>query len=39
MGARAVTAASDIERDLRARYRQPAGVEQFGIEPIVRPAA
>ena len=34
MGARAVTAASDIERDLRARYRQPAGVEQFGIEPV-----
>ena len=34
MGARAVTAANDIERDLRARYRQPAGVEQFGIEPV-----
>ena len=29
-----MTAANDIERDLRARYRQPAGVEQFGIEPI-----
>jgi hypothetical protein len=31
---KAMTAANDIERDLRARYRQPAGVEQFGIEPI-----
>src|SRR6516225_4680930 len=29
-----MTSAIDIERDLRARYRQPAGVEQFGIEPI-----
>jgi NCS1 family nucleobase:cation symporter-1 len=26
--------ATDIERSLRARYRQPAGVEQFGIEPV-----
>src|SRR5271166_4302085 len=34
MGRKAMTAASDIERDLRARYRQPAGVEQFGIEPV-----
>ena len=34
MGGRAVTASSDIECDLRARYRQPAGVEQFGIEPV-----
>jgi nucleobase:cation symporter-1, NCS1 family len=24
----------DIERSLRARYRQPAAVEQFGIEPV-----
>jgi hypothetical protein len=32
-----MTAASVIERDLR--YRQPASVEPFGIEPIVRPAA
>src|SRR5215467_14619572 len=30
----AMTVAKDIERDLRARYRQPAGVEQFGIEPV-----
>jgi NCS1 family nucleobase:cation symporter-1 len=30
----AMTSASDIERQLRARYRQPAGVEQFGIEPV-----
>ena len=29
-----MTAAIDIERSLRARYRQPAGVEQFGIEPV-----
>jgi NCS1 family nucleobase:cation symporter-1 len=29
-----VTSAIDIERRLRARYRQPAGVEQFGIEPV-----
>jgi hypothetical protein len=29
-----MTVASDIERDLRARYRQPAGVAQFGIEPL-----
>jgi NCS1 family nucleobase:cation symporter-1 len=29
-----MTAAIDIERRLRARYRQPAGVEQFGIEPV-----
>jgi nucleobase:cation symporter-1, NCS1 family len=26
--------AIDIERSLQARYRQPAAVEQFGIEPI-----
>ena len=26
--------AIDIERSLRARYRQPAAVEQFGIEPV-----
>jgi NCS1 nucleoside transporter family len=26
--------ATEIERSLRARYRQPAGVEQFGIEPV-----
>src|SRR5207244_11086826 len=30
----AMTSAIDIERSLRARYRQPAGVEQFGIEPV-----
>ena len=29
-----MTSAIDIERQLRARYRQPAGVEQFGIEPV-----
>jgi hypothetical protein len=29
-----LTSALDIERRLRARYRQPAGVEQFGIEPV-----
>src|SRR5262249_62090614 len=29
-----MTSASEIERRLRARYRQPAGVEQFGIEPV-----
>src|SRR5262245_63348810 len=29
-----MTSATDIERRLRARYRQPAGVEQFGIEPV-----
>jgi hypothetical protein len=29
-----MTSAIDIERRLRARYRQPAGVEQFGIEPV-----
>jgi NCS1 nucleoside transporter family len=29
-----MTSAIEIERGLRARYRQPAGVEQFGIEPI-----
>jgi NCS1 family nucleobase:cation symporter-1 len=29
-----MTSATDIERDLQARYRQPAGVEQFGIEPV-----
>ena len=27
-----MTSAIDIERRLRERYRQPAGVEQFGIE-------
>jgi nucleobase:cation symporter-1, NCS1 family len=32
-----MSSATDIERDLRGRYRQPAGVEQFGIEPV--PAA
>ena len=26
--------AREIERQLRRRYRQPAGVEQFGIEPV-----
>ena len=29
-----MTSATDLERRLRARYRQPAGVEQFGIEPV-----
>ena len=29
-----MTSAINIERGLRARYRQPAGVEQFGIEPV-----
>jgi len=29
-----MTSAIDIERRLRERYRQPAGVEQFGIEPV-----
>jgi purine-cytosine permease-like protein len=29
-----MASASDIERSLRQRYRQPAGVEQFGIEPV-----
>ena len=29
-----MTFAIEIERRLRARYRQPAGVEQFGIEPV-----
>jgi hypothetical protein len=29
-----MTSAIDIERRVRARYRQPAGVEQFGIEPV-----
>jgi NCS1 family nucleobase:cation symporter-1 len=29
-----MTSAVDIERRLRAHYRQPAGVEQFGIEPV-----
>src|SRR5262249_32468126 len=29
-----MTSAVDIERRLRERYRQPAGVEQFGIEPV-----
>jgi nucleobase:cation symporter-1, NCS1 family len=29
-----MSSAIDIERRLRARYRQPAGVEQFGIEPV-----
>jgi NCS1 nucleoside transporter family len=29
-----MTSAIDIERRLRARYRQPAGVEQYGIEPV-----
>jgi nucleobase:cation symporter-1, NCS1 family len=29
-----MVSASDIERSLRKRYRQPAGVEQFGIEPV-----
>jgi nucleobase:cation symporter-1, NCS1 family len=29
-----MVSASDIERSLRERYRQPAGVEQFGIEPV-----
>ena len=29
-----MTSALDIERRLRERYRQPAGVEQFGIEPV-----
>ena len=29
-----MTSAIDIERRLQARYRQPAGVEQFGIEPV-----
>jgi purine-cytosine permease-like protein len=29
-----LTSAIDIERRLRERYRQPAGVEQFGIEPV-----
>src|SRR5215470_14119084 len=28
------TSAIDIERRLRERYRQPAGVEQYGIEPV-----
>ena len=30
----AMTSAIDIERRLSARYRQPAGVEQYGIEPV-----
>jgi cytosine/uracil/thiamine/allantoin permease len=30
----AIISAIDIERRLRERYRQPAGVEQFGIEPV-----
>jgi nucleobase:cation symporter-1, NCS1 family len=29
-----MTSASQIEDALRQRYRQPAGVEQFGIEPV-----
>jgi ABC-type sugar transport system ATPase subunit len=29
-----MTSAIDIEGGLRARYRQPAGVEQFGIEAV-----
>src|SRR5262245_53986548 len=29
-----MTSAIDNERRLRERYRQPAGVEQFGIEPV-----
>jgi NCS1 nucleoside transporter family len=29
-----MNSASEIERELRGRYRQPAGVEQFGIEPV-----
>jgi hypothetical protein len=29
-----MTSAIDIERRLRERYRQPGGVEQFGIEPV-----
>ena len=29
-----MTSAIDIERRLRERYRQPAVVEQFGIEPV-----
>ena len=29
-----MASAMDIERRLRERYRQPAGVEQFGIEPV-----
>jgi hypothetical protein len=29
-----MTSAIDIERRLRERYRQPAGVEQYGIEPV-----
>ncbi len=29
-----MTSASRIEDALRQRYRQPAGVEQFGIEPV-----
>jgi hypothetical protein len=33
-GQRPMTSAIDIERRLSARYRQPAGVEQYGIEPV-----
>jgi hypothetical protein len=29
-----MTSAREIEEALRQRYRQPAGVEQFGIEPV-----
>ena len=29
-----MTSAHQIEDALRQRYRQPAGVEQFGIEPV-----
>jgi hypothetical protein len=29
-----MASASEIERRLRERYRQPPGVEQFGIEPV-----
>src|SRR5215475_12564346 len=29
-----MTSATEIERRLREHYRQPAGVEQYGIEPV-----